>query len=71
MSESNLKKIFYKFAGCGIMHYFNSMKVKKAAEFIGNGLSVKEAASRMGFTDQNYFSTVFKRVTGVSPAKYK
>ncbi|MBQ7039053.1 MAG: AraC family transcriptional regulator [Clostridia bacterium] len=71
MSESNLKKIFYKFAGCGIMHYFNSMKVKKAAEFIGNGLSVKEAADRLGFTDQNYFSTVFKRITGVSPAKYK
>lgn len=71
MSESNLKKIFNKFAGCGVMHYFNSMKVKKAAEFIGNGFSVKEAADRLGFTDQNYFSTVFKRVTGVSPAKYK
>ena len=71
MSESNLKKIFYKFAGCGIMHYFTSMKVKKAAEFIGSGYSVKEAADKLGFTDQNYFSTVFKRVTGVSPAKYK
>lgn len=71
MSESNLKKIFFKFAGCGVMHYFNFMKVKKAAELISNGFSVKESANKVGFTDQNYFSTVFKRITGTSPTKYK
>lgn len=71
MSESNLKKVFYKYAGRGIMNYFNTIKVKKAAELIENGMSVKEAASLLEFSDQNYFSTVFKRITGVSPAKYK
>ena len=70
-SESNLKKIFFKYANRGVMNYFNTIKIKKAAELIGSGMSIKEAANLLGFTDQNYFSTVFKRVTGVSPAKYK
>ncbi|MBQ2967081.1 MAG: AraC family transcriptional regulator [Clostridia bacterium] len=70
-SESNLKKIFFKYANRGVMNYFNTIKIKKAAELIGAGMAIKEAANLLGFTDQNYFSTVFKRVTGVSPAKYK
>jgi len=32
------------------------------------GLSVKEAAPRVGFCDQFYFSKVFKRIMGVSPS---
>ncbi len=71
MSESNLKKVFSKYAGCGIMHYFQLMKMKKAAELLSSGMSVKETASELGYTDQNYFSSVFKRVIGISPSKYK
>lgn len=71
MSESNMKKVFAKYAGCGVIHYFNTIKIKKAAEYIGSGMSVKEAADLLGFADRNYFSAVFKRVTGVSPAAYK
>ena len=71
MSESNLKKVFNKYAAKGIMNYFNTIKIKKAAQCIGSGMSIKETACLLGFSDQNYFSTVFKRVMGVSPAKYK
>lgn len=71
MSESNLKKVFSKYAGCGIMHYFQVMKMKKASELLSGGMSVKETASELGYTDQNYFSSVFKRVVGISPSKYK
>lgn len=71
MSESNLKKVFSKYAGCGIMQYFHTMKMKKAAELLSGGMSVKETASTLGYADQNYFSSVFKRVIGISPSKYK
>lgn len=71
MSESNVKKVFSKYAGCGVMYYFSSMKMKKAMELLGNGMSVKETADSLGYSDQNYFSTVFKRVVGISPSKYK
>ncbi len=71
MSESNVKKIFKKYSGVGIMHYFNSLKIKKAQSLLESGYSVREAAEALGFADQNYFSAAFKRVVGKSPIKYK
>jgi AraC-like DNA-binding protein len=30
-------------------------------------LSITDVAIRLGFNDSNYFSTVYKKITGVSP----
>ena len=71
MSEINLQKTFSHYAGVGIMEYFNRIKMQRAAELLNEGLSVKQAALQVGFHDQNYFSTAFKRITGHSPSRYK
>lgn len=71
MSEINLKKTFSRYSGMGVMAYFNKMKISRARDMIENGVSVKEAATALGFSNQNYFSTVFKRITGNSPVFYK
>lgn len=71
MSPSNLKKTFKKYSGVGIIKYFNGLKIEKAQELLNNGYTVKETATALGYTDQNYFSVVFKRITGYSPIKYK
>lgn len=68
MSEINLQKTFSRYAGVGIMEYFNRIKMQKAAEYLRRGMSVKETALQLGFHDQNYFSTVFKRITGQMPS---
>ena len=71
MSEIGLQKTFSRFAGVGVMEYFNNIKVRKAIELLNEGLSVKEVASTLGFNDPNYFSTVFKRFTGNPPSQLK
>ena len=71
MSEINLKKTFSKFSGMGVMAYFNKMKIESAQNLIKNGMTVQETANMLGFSNQNYFSTVFKRITGKSPTFYK
>lgn len=71
MSPSNLKKTFKKYSGVGIIKYFNELKVEKAQKLLNEGYTVKETAAALGYTDQNYFSVVFKRITGYSPIKYK
>lgn len=71
MSEINLQKTFSHYSGVGIMEYFNRIKMQRAAELLNEGLSVKQTALQVGFQDQNYFSTVFKRITGHTPSKYK
>ena len=55
----------------GVMTYFNNMKMAVALDMIKNVNTVKETATALGFADQNYFSTVFKRITGHPPTYFK
>ena len=69
--EVNLKKIFSKYSGMGIMTYFNKMKITEALKMLENGFNINETSAALGFSNQNYFSTVFKRITGHPPSYYK
>lgn len=70
ISPVGLQKLFHKYTGAGVMHYVNHLKITRAAQMLKNGSTSKAAALALGFTDQNYFSTVFKRITGLSPTQY-
>ena len=71
MSVSNVKKIFSRYSGKGAANYFNEMKIRHSLEMLDRGISVSDISSSLGFEDQNYFSTVFRRIMGKSPIKYK
>ncbi len=71
MSLSNLKKIFTKYAGMGVSRYFTEMKMRIAAERLRRGERVGEVAASLGYSDQNYFSTVFRRIMGDPPGRYR
>ena len=69
-SAPYIKKVFTKYAGCGIHNYFVKMKIKKAIYLIEYGYSVRQVSEKLSFSTPNYFSIVFKRETGYSPLKY-
>lgn len=71
ISAAYLKKIFIKYSGSGVMQYYNRLRARIACTYLDNGKSVKETADLLGFSDQNYFSTFFKRIIGMSPTKFK
>jgi len=71
MSAASVKQTFSRYAGMGIMSYFNRMKVEAAVFMLRSGSSVQETAAALGFSSQNYFSTVFKRIMGKPPTAYK
>ena len=71
MSQICLKQTFSRYAGMGVINYFNRLKIEVAVNMIRSGSSVQETAAALGFSSQNYFSTVFKRITGQSPTAYK
>ena len=71
LSVSNLKKIFSKYAGGGVMKHFNRLKIKKAMKLLQLGLSVADTSMQLGFSSQNYFSVVFRRETGMLPSDYR
>ena len=52
--------------------YYIQLKIHKAESLLEQeNITVKEAAHRMGFDDQYYFSRLFKNKTGVSPSEWK
>lgn len=69
-STSYVKKIFKKYADCGIHEYFIKMKIKKAVSLMDSGLNVRQTSEKLSFANENYFGVVFKRETGVSPGRY-
>lgn len=71
ISSAYLKKIFMKYSGCGVIQYYNRLRARLACGYLINGRSVKETALILGFGDQNYFSTFFKRMIGINPSKYR
>jgi len=71
MSESSVKRIFARYTGMGPMRYYMDMKVRRAIALLGEGLRVGEVSQRLGFENQNYFCTAFKRVTGCTPTQFR
>ncbi len=58
--------------GMGIAEYIRNLRIKKARLLLTEQpeLTLSEIASLCGFSDYNYFITVFKRVVGMPPKAY-
>lgn len=71
VSISTLQKLFCRYTGMGMMKYYEGVKMQYASTLLDNGYLVKEVAFALGYKDQNYFSTAYKRYYGNSPAERK
>lgn len=69
-SPTRIKRVFAKYSDIGIHKYLLKLKTAQAIELLHHGISCSEVSRRLGFSNQNYFSTVFKRETGYPPSYY-
>jgi len=71
LSSPYLSRTFKETTGYCVMEFFNKMKIDKAKELIIEGnKKVKDVAQVLGFTDEFYFSRIFKKIEGISPSEY-
>ena len=71
-SESQTIRIFKKNFNNTPYDYLLDCKMKTAKTLILNtNLSIKEIAYRLGFSDEHYFSGIFRKKTGLSPTEYR
>ena len=70
LSQDYLSHAFSSRYGITIPEYINRKRISRAREELDHGKNVTEAASESGFDNLSYFSTLFKKMTGVSPSDY-
>lgn len=68
ISIATLEKTVYKYLGYGAMAHFNVLKLQKAHTLLLTGESVKNTSYMLGFSNQNYFSSKFKKYYGYPPS---
>jgi two-component system response regulator YesN len=71
-APSHLSRLFSKHGGDTFVHVFCRLRISAAKDLLHSGqYRIKEVCSMVGFNDQAYFSKVFRKYEGVSPAEYK
>ncbi|MBR1969765.1 MAG: helix-turn-helix transcriptional regulator [Clostridia bacterium] len=67
-----ISTVFKKHSGMSVIEYYTLLKIKEAKKLLKEkNLSVSAIAEKLNFTNQYYFSRVFKKVEGKSPTEYK
>ncbi len=71
-TPEHINYLFRNELGVTTSQFISREKVLRGFNLIRqDGLSVKEAAAALGFTDQYHFSKVFKKIIGKNPSEYK
>ncbi|HEX3040426.1 MAG TPA: AraC family transcriptional regulator [Caproiciproducens sp.] len=71
ISRSHLYRLFMQHISMPPNEYLMRYRISKGAELLeSNRFSVGEVAFSTGFSDQLYFSRVFKKYMGVPPSRY-
>lgn len=72
MSRASLYNKLKALTGSSIGDYINKFRMMKVMELLADkDISLLEVSERAGFTNQRYFSTVFKQAYGMTPSKYR
>jgi AraC-like DNA-binding protein/quercetin dioxygenase-like cupin family protein len=72
LSVSHYTRLFRSKTGSSPIQYFNQLKVQLSCQYLYfSDRKIKEICNEIGFDDQYYFSRLFKKSMGISPAKYK
>jgi len=72
LSDDQFRRVFRKRTGMLPKIYIDRLKIQKAGELLmSNRFKITEIAGRLGYVDQYHFSRRFKKITGLSPRRYR
>mgnify|MGYP001086799476 FL=1 len=71
-SEAYFCKLFKQCFGKNFTSYLTEYRVDAAKKLLEDPMvNIKEIGRTVGYGDSNYFTKVFRRVTGISPTEYR
>ncbi len=72
LSPSYFSKIFKEEMGRNFNSYLNHIRIEMSKRLLlDDSVVLVDVSNIVGYEDQSYFSKVFKKLTGVSPGKYR
>ncbi|QHT59397.1 AraC family transcriptional regulator [Paenibacillus lycopersici] len=72
LNQFYFSKVFKQHVGETFIDYLTGLRIERAKQLIEEDvLSLKEVSYQVGYKDPNYFSRVFKKVTGAAPSEYR
>jgi two-component system response regulator YesN len=71
LSPSYFSRMFKETYGMTFIDALTQIRIEEAKKRLNKGESVKEVAYSVGYHDPNYFTRIFKKVTGISPREYR
>lgn len=71
-SKTYFCRYFKSVTGHSLRNYHHVVKVQMAKELLRDKrLSIADIAIQLGYNDSNYFSAIYKKITGVSPKYHR
>lgn len=71
-SKFHLSRIFKTYKNATVVDYLISERIRISKKLlVSTSKSVKEISSEVGFSDPNYYTWTFKKLTGVSPVQFR
>ncbi|WP_066631040.1 helix-turn-helix transcriptional regulator [Labilibacter marinus] len=71
LSKAHLMREFKKKTGLTINQFHTKLRVEQAKKLLAENKTVANTAYQVGYNNPNYFSTVFKRMEGLSPLEFQ
>jgi YesN/AraC family two-component response regulator len=72
LSPNYVSALFKKEVGMTVSEYIQQSKIDEAKKLISYSKTpISEICSLLNFTDQSYFTKVFKKHTGTTPKQYR
>ncbi|RKD33179.1 response regulator transcription factor [Thermohalobacter berrensis] len=72
MSYHYFSKFFKDSIGKNFVDYLTELRIEKSKEMLrSSSMSIKEISYKVGYSDPNYFSKIFKKATGMRPTDYR
>jgi YesN/AraC family two-component response regulator len=72
VSENYFSQIFHQEMTISPWDYLNRFRIQCARELLVTSAdTITAIATQVGFNDSAYFSRVFRKITGLSPAEYR
>lgn len=71
LSRAHFSRLFRQYYNIAPMKYLGLQRIEQARHYLSQGTPIKEIAAQLGFASVHHFTRLFKKATGLPPARYR